>query len=157
MQYIIKVTWSLSWVTVITPIQNAFFVSVCIISVLLSVIKSLLSALLCTFSQSYAKGISSLINTQVLWYFLVKMRLVYVFLKFLSPTGLLSSLQTTCEWIWRTDRMILTEENRRTQRKTCRSVTSLTSDSIWTALGVVPGLRSEKAWSDCAIIGSVLR
>jgi hypothetical protein len=40
--------------------------------------------------------------------------------------------------------MILTGENRRTQRKTCPSATSSTTNPTWTDPGANPGLRGER-------------
>jgi hypothetical protein len=48
------------------------------------------------------------------------------------------------EYIWSNNGMTVTGEKHRTWRKTCPSATLSTKNPTWTALGMNPGLRSEK-------------
>jgi hypothetical protein len=54
-----------------------------------------------------------------------------------------------CRWKWSIAGMILTGENQMTQRETCPSDTLSTTNFIWTALGVNPGLCDEKLAINC--------
>jgi hypothetical protein len=46
-------------------------------------------------------------------------------------------------WVWKFNRMILTWENRRTRRKTCRSATFSTTNTTWTDPDANPDLCGE--------------
>jgi hypothetical protein len=64
-------------------------------------------------------------------------------------------------WLWSIDRMVLTQRNVCTRRKSCPTATLYTTNPTWTALVAIPGLRYEKpstavrhgtAWSVCLLL-----
>jgi hypothetical protein len=68
----------------------------------------------------------------------------YVSVELRPLTALFSMPQMIHDWIWSSDWMTLTGENRRTQRETCPRATLSTTSPIWTGLVSNPGLSGEK-------------
>jgi hypothetical protein len=65
-----------------------------------------------------------------------------------SLTGPLSIPQMIHEWFWSSGGMILTRENRRTQRKSCPIATLSTINHTWTSLGAKSCFCGEKLATD---------